>query len=266
MLKEITVGLHPNAIIASKDNLFLYIANANSDKVSVISSTTLKVVENIPVQLIPGKKGFIGDSPNALAISEDGTTLYVANGLDNAVAVLKPGAISSAKGTGKTTIKGFIPTEAYPGGLFLDGNTLFVTNLEGEGSRSSTKEFKTNEVPAVVTAYNSHHEKATISIIPVPDDQILKRYTERVEKLNLTFRDEIARLVPRKNIAAKPIPDRIGEPSVFKHVLYIIKENRTYDQVLGDMPQGNGAPSLCTYGDSITPNQHQVARDFFITR
>ena len=264
MQKEIPVGLHPNAIIASKDSRFLYVANANSDKVSVIFAATLKVVENIAVQLIPGKNGFIGDSPNALAINNDGTTLYVANGLDNAVAVIKLGSTSSAQGTGKTVIKGFIPTEAYPGGLFLDGNTLFVTNLEGEGSRSSTKEFKTKEVPAAVAAYNSHHEKATISIIPLPDEQLLKQYTRRVEKLNLTFREEIAQLTPRKNIAPKPIPDRIGEPSVFKHVLYIIKENRTYDQVLGDMPQGNGAPSLCTYGDSITPNQHQVARDFLL--
>ena len=264
MEKEIPVGLHPNAIIASKDSRFLYVANANSDKVSVISAAALKVVENIPVNLIPAKIGFIGDSPNALAINDDGTTLYVANGLDNAVAVIKLGSTSSAQGTGKTVIKGFIPTEAYPGGLFLDGNTLFVTNLEGEGSRSSTKEFKTKEVPVGVAAYNSHHEKATISIIPLPDDPVLKQYTRRVEKLNLTFREEIAQLTPRKSIAPKPIPDRIGEPSVFKHVLYIIKENRTYDQVLGDMPQGNGALSLCTYGDSITPNQHQVARDFLL--
>ncbi|MDR3695926.1 alkaline phosphatase family protein [Mucilaginibacter sp.] len=264
MTKEIMVGLHPNVIIPSKDGRFLYVANANSDNVSVISVPALQVVENIPVRLIPGQKGYIGDSPNALAISEGGTTLYVANGLDNAVAVIKLGARSSAKGSGKTAVKGFIPTEAYPGGLLVDGNTLFVTNLEGEGSRVSTKEFKAKDVPADITAYNSHHELATISIIPIPGQQQLKQYTDRVKALNLTFREEIAQLVPRKNIAPKPIPERIGEPSVFKHVLYIIKENRTYDQVLGDMTQGNGAPSLCIYGDSITPNQHQLAKNFLL--
>ncbi len=264
VLKEIPVGLHPNVIIASKDGHFLYVTNANSDNVSVISVPDLKVVENIPVLLITGKKAYIGDSPNALAIDDEGTTLYVANGLDNAVAVIKLGSNSSLKGAGKTTIKGFIPTEAYPGGLLLNKNTLFVTNLEGEGSRVSTKDFKTSEVPADVTAYNSHHELATLSVIPVPDQPLLKQYTDKVKTLNLTFREEIAQLLPRKNIAPKPIPERIGEPSVFKHVLYIIKENRTYDQVLGDMPQGKGMPSLCTYGDSITPNQHQLAKDFLL--
>jgi DNA-binding beta-propeller fold protein YncE len=263
-IKEIPVGLHPNAIITSKDWRFLYIANANSDDVSVVSLSNLQVVENIPVHLVTGKTEYIGDSPNALAIDDDGTTLYVANGLDNAVAVIKLGASSSASGIGKTAVAGFIPTEAYPGGLLLAGNSLVVTNLEGEGSRISSQELKTKELPAEVTAYNSHHEKATISIISVPDKQILKQYTERVKKLNLTFREEIAQLAPRKNIAPKPVPERIGEPSVFKHVLYIIKENRTYDQVLGDMPQGKGMPSLCIYGDSITPNQHKIARDFLL--
>ncbi|WP_184542246.1 bifunctional YncE family protein/alkaline phosphatase family protein [Mucilaginibacter sp. FT3.2] len=263
-LREIPVGLHPNVIIASKDNNFLYVANANSDNVSVVNVTSMKVVEKIPVRLMQDKNGYIGDSPNALALNHDGTTLYVANGLDNAVAVVSLGSAVAINGKGKTTVKGFIPTEAYPGGLLVDNNTLFVTNLEGEGSRVSTKEFKSKEVPADVTAYNSHHEKATVSIIPLPDDQLLKKYTDRVKTLNLTFRQDIAQLIPRKNIAPKPIPDRIGEPSVFKHVLYIIKENRTYDQVLGDLPQGKGMPSLCIYGDSITPNQHKVAKDFVL--
>jgi YVTN family beta-propeller protein len=264
LIKEIPVGLHPNAIITSNNGRFIYVANSNSDKISVISVPALKVIENIPVQLMAGKKGFIGDSPNALAINTDGTTLYVANGLDNAVAVIKLGANASLNGKGKTTISGFIPTEAYPGGLVLSGSTLFVTNLEGEGSRISNKESKTNEVPDDVTAYNSHHQKATVSVIQLPDDKKLAQYTDKVKALNLTFREDIAQLIPRKNIAPRPIPERIGEPSVFKHVLYIIKENRTYDQVLGDMPQGNGAPSLCIYGDSITPNQHQLSRDFLL--
>ena len=264
LIKEIPVGLHPNVIISGKDGRFLYIADANSDRVSVISAASLSVVDDIPVKLVAGNSGFIGDSPNALAISDDGSTLYVANGLDNAVAVIKLGQKASSNGHGKSAIKGFIPTEAYPGGLLLTGNRLFVTNLEGEGSRISTKEFKTNDVPADVTAYNSHHELATVSLISLPDAKMLKRYTANVEALNLTFREKIAQLIPRKNIAPKPIPDRIGEPSVFKHVLYIIKENRTYDQVLGDIPQGNGSPALCIYGDKVTPNQHQLAKDFLL--
>jgi len=164
-----------------------------------------------------------------------------------------------------------MPTEAYPGGLAVDNNTLFVTNLEGEGSRISSKEMGKGGADAETEisegspeAYNSHHQKATVSIIPIPGEAQLKQYTQKVKDLNLSFRQQIAQLLPRKNVPARPVPERIGEPSVFNHVLYIIKENRTYDQVLGDMPEGNGAKSLCIYGDSVTPNQHNLARNFLL--
>ncbi|WEA02101.1 bifunctional YncE family protein/alkaline phosphatase family protein [Mucilaginibacter sp. SJ] len=270
VIKEITVGLHPNAIINSADEAFVYVANGNSDMVSVISTSSLQNVAAIDVKLNPGKKSYIGDTPNALAINADGTILYVANGLDNAVAMVKLGSKTSLKGTGTNEVKGFIPTEAYPGGLAVDGNNLFVTNLEGEGSRVSADEIgKSNlkgDLPsgADIAAYNSHHSKATVSMITIPDDALLKKYTQKVQNLNLSFRQQIAQLLPRKNIAPKPIPERIGEPSVFNHVLYIIKENRTYDQVLGDMPEGEGNKSLCIYGDSVTPNQHNLARNFLL--
>ncbi|MGF7037458.1 bifunctional YncE family protein/alkaline phosphatase family protein [Mucilaginibacter lappiensis] len=269
VIKEIPVGLHPNAIISSADEAFVYVANGNSDMVSVISTGSLQNIDAIDVKLNPGKKSYIGDTPNALAINTDGTILYVANGLDNAVAVVKLGSKTATKGTGNNAVKGFIPTEAYPGGLAVDGNTLFVTNLEGEGSRINSKEIGKAGLGGEVAegspkAYNSHHQKATVSIISIPDDALLKQYTQKVQDLNLSFRQQIAQLLPRKNVPARPMPERIGEPSVFNHVLYIIKENRTYDQVLGDMPEGNGAKSLCIYGDSVTPNQHNLARNFLL--
>ncbi|MDB5285888.1 MAG: phosphoesterase [Mucilaginibacter sp.] len=266
IIKEITVGLHPNAVISSADEQFVYVANGNSDMVSIISAGNLQNVDTISVKLMPGKKSFVGDTPNALAINADGTILYVANGMDNAVAVVKLGKKAAIKGLGESNVKGFIPTEAYPGGLAIDGNNLFVTNLEGEGARVSSNEMSKGDWPGAneVESYNSHHQKATVSLIQIPDEETLQRYTNRVKDLNLTFRQEIARLLPRRNVAPKPMPERIGEPSVFKHVLYIIKENRTYDQVLGDMPEGNGAKSLCIYGDSITPNQHNLARKYLL--
>jgi YVTN family beta-propeller protein len=269
VIKEITVGLHPNAIISSNDEQYIYVANGNSDAVSVISTNSLQSIDIIDVKLNPGKKSYIGDTPNALAINTQGTTLYVANGLDNAVAVVKLGKNASDKGSGKNEVTGFIPTEAYPGGLAVDDHTLFVTNLEGEGSRISSKEISKAGLGGEVKdggadAYNSHHQKATVSIIPLPDAALLKQYTQKVKDLNLSFRQQIANLLPRKNVPARPMPERIGEPSVFNHVLYIIKENRTYDQVLGDMPEGNGMKSLCIYGDSITPNQHNLARNFLL--
>lgn len=250
---EVETGLHPNAIILSKDQQFVFVANGNSDNVSVINTATDKVVETISVRLNGKENPFIGDSPNALVINNSGTLLYVANGMDNAVAVISLGEISSASGKGKTVIEGFIPTEAYPAGLALTEQALYVANLEGEGARASTNK-----------QYQVHQQEATISIIPLPDKNTLNSYTTRVKNANLLFRTKLSQLSPRKIVAPKPVPERIGEPSVFKHVVYIIKENKTYDQVLGDMPEGDGMKSLCIYGDSITPNQHQLAKQFLL--
>jgi YVTN family beta-propeller protein len=248
---EIKVGLHPNAIIASKDQKFVYVANGNSDNVSVINTRTNNVVDSISVSLSATSE-LIGDSPNGLAINDAGNTLYVSNGMDNAVAVISLGENSSVTGKGVSSIKGFIPTEAYPAGLALSESKLYVSNLEGEGARVKTQ------------AYNSHHQEATISIISLPAENVLNSYTKRVEDANLIFRTKISALLPRKEIAPKPVPERIGEPSVFKHVVYIIKENRTYDQVLGDMKEGNGDSSLCIYGSDVTPNEHKLAKEYLL--
>ena len=106
--------------------------------------------------------------------------------------------------------------------------------------------------------------RASVSIIPVPDKKTLKEYTGRVIKSNQLFRIELAGQAPRKNAEPVPVPARIGEPSVFKHVVYIIKENRTYDQVLGDMKQGDGDSSLCVFGQKVTPNMHKLCDDFLL--
>jgi YVTN family beta-propeller protein len=270
-LQELPVGLHPNALLASPDERYVYVANGNSDTVTAIKVAGLQIREQISVQLMPGQQGFSGDTPNALAINEEGTMLYVANGLDNAVAVVQLGKQASLHGAvGASQLQGFIPTEAYPGGLTLGEHMLFVTNLEGEGARVSTRDIEREggEVEDLLrkapAAYNSHHQRATVSLIALPTKEQLARYSERVERVNFTFRKEIARRLPRPNVLPRPMPERIGEPSVFKHVVYIIKENRTYDQVLGDMPEGKGMKSLCVFGDSVTPNQHQLARDFLL--
>ena len=252
-LKEVEVGLHPNAIIASPDQQFVYVSNGNSDHVSVIRTGNDEVLETISVKLNGTETSFVGDSPNALAVDQKGTTLYVANGMDNAICVVQLGATASTSGKGKSHIKGFIPTEAYPAGMALTENMLYVANLEGEGARASKNK-----------TYSDHQQEATISIIPLPDETTLKAYTTRVEKANLVFRTKLAQLAPRKGIAPKPVPERIGEPSVFKHVVYIIKENKTYDQVLGDMPEGNGMKSLCIFGEDVTPNEHKLAREFHL--
>lgn len=256
-IREIKVGLHPNDLIASPDHRFVYVANGNSDNISVISAENLTVTQTISVKIDQHLNPFIGDSPNALALSADGKTLYVANGLDNALAVVN---------TGSGSLSGFIPTEAYPGGIVLKDSVLYVMNLEGEGARVNSRETKLADNPdyGASGAYNSHKQKATLSFIPVPDEKKLAQYTQRVKELNLSFRRELARLAPRKNVPPVPMSERIGEPSVFKHVIYIIKENRTYDQVLGDMKEGRGLKSLCIFGEEITPNQHKMAKNYVL--
>lgn len=264
LLQEITVGLHPNDLIADANEDFVYVANGNSDNVSVIATQDLAVKETISVQLISGELGFLGDTPNALAINAAGNVLYVANGLDNALAVVKLGENASKNGSGNSTILGFIPTEAYPAGIALDEGHLYVSNLEGEGARVSSKDVAGDEKRNEKGAYNSHRQRATLSVIPLPTDATLTNYTQRVKDQNLSFRAEIARLLPRKKIEPVPVPERIGEPSVFKHVVYIIKENRTYDQVFGDITAGKGDKSLCIFGQEVTPNQHKLAADFVL--
>lgn len=251
--KEIQVGLHPNAIIKSANGKLVYVANGNSDDISVINTTDNTVVDRISVRLYGDKDDLMGDSPNALTLNEDGNTLYVANGMDNAVAVIKLGKMASENGTGNTVIKGFVPTENYPAGILVDGANMYVCNLEGEGSRVKSPTKK---------AFTTHNQLATFSFIPLPDDTQLDAFTAKVKTLNMEFRNNVSKLLPRKGIAAKPVPERIGEPSSIKHVIYIIKENRTYDQVLGDVAEGRGDKSLCVFGDSVTPNEHRLVKQY----
>ncbi len=261
IIKELVVGLHPNEIISDKTGTFVYITNSNSDNVSVINTAKDEISETISVRLQPEINPFFGDSPNGLCLSENGKILYVANGMDNALAVIQLGKNATVKASlTESIVTGFIPTGAYPSSVSLLNNRyLFVCNLEASGVRLGFTDKNTkNQV------YNSHHMLASVSVIPVPGKQNLKAYTDTVIAVNDLSRATLAREKPRKSAEPKPVPDRIGEPSLFKHVVYIIKENRTYDQILGDMKQGNGDPGLCTYGAEITPNTHKLSEEFML--
>ena len=258
-MKEITVGLHPNDIIASPDGKFVYLANANSDLVSVINTETDEITGQISVRLSGEKKSYFGDSPDGLGITSDGKILYVANGMDNALAVVSLGkSASSTSSKIESKVTGFIPTGAYPGAVAVYRDSLlFVANIEAEGARIQTVSETTGK-----PAYTAHRMMASVSVIPVPQSKQLKIYTEKVEKINQVFRLALTERMPRENIGPVPVPIRIGEPSVFKHVVYIIKENRTYDQVLGDVYSGDGDSSLCVFGKKITPNTHKICNEF----
>jgi YVTN family beta-propeller protein len=268
LVDELPLGLHPTAIINSPDKRLLYVANGNSDYISVIDVNKETVVDSIDIGLFSKQYAYYGSSPGALQIDSSGTTLYVANGLDNAVAVIplrnwQEGQNGNgAKGTGNS-VAGYIPTEAYPSGIILSRNRLYVTNLEAKGARVLSD--AGGDLPAAgnnTMAYNVHKQLASISIIPLPARTELAAYTERVKKMNLFYRIALTNRLPRAGRRPLPVPERIGEPSLFRHVIYVVKENKTYDQVFGDLKQGRGMPKLCIYGDSITPNQHLLASDF----
>jgi hypothetical protein len=252
-ITEIKVGLHPNVIKASKNELFVFVANGSSDEISVINTLKNTISESIQVGLFKDKKIYQGSTPNGLFVSQDNTKLYVSNGLDNAVAVVKLGLHASPFGKGKSYIEGYIPTEAYPAGLTIVNNKIVVANLESDGSNVIDKNTHAREI---------HNQLASVSIINLPDPTTLGDYSREVLTLSLINRTDQLSLPPRPNINPIPVPARMGEPSVFKHVVYIIKENKTYDQVLGDMKMGNGDASLCVFGENITPNTHALAAQF----
>ncbi len=267
LIREFGLGLHPNAIAVSPDSAFLYICNGNSDNVSVVDLQKGVLVDSIPVGLFSGSITYYGSSPNALAVDAGGTNLYVTNGYDNAVCVVRLGSGDCTAGRGKTSVRGYIPTEAYPGGIVLMGNDIYVANIEAKGSRVLTAVHEMKAYTATgepMNGYTIHQEMASLSIIPVPSEAALKGYTKQVQEQSLYFRLTLTNRAPRQRVAARPVPERIGEPSVFKHVIYIIKENKTYDQVLGDVSRGRGAPGLCIFGDSVTPNQHQLVNQFVL--
>ncbi len=261
ILKEVITGLHPNEIISDKRGNFVYVTNSNSDNVSVINTSTDRVVETISVRLQPEINPYFGDSPNGLCLSTDEQTLFVANGMDNALAVIKLNNNTQSSGL-KTSSQliGFLPTAAYPSSVTMSGKgRLYVSNLEAVGARLGRTSNSTSN-----TIFNSHNMLASVSVIPYPNMKNLKAYTDTVIAVNNLARATLSQEAPRKSVMEATVPERIGEPSVFKHVVYIIKENRTYDQILGDMKQGDGDPGLCLYGANVTPNTHKLAEEYLL--
>jgi YVTN family beta-propeller protein len=261
IIKELVVGLHPNEIISDRSGKFVYLTNSNSDNISVINAINNEIAETISARLQPEINPFFGDSPNGLCLSADEKFLYVANGMDNALAVITLGKKSSGNAKNLLSrVTGFIPTGAYPSSVCLSkAGYLYVSNLEASGVRLGLSNNKTANL-----TFNSHHMLASVSVIRTPGKNELQAYTDTVIAVNDLSRATMSREKPREGIEPKPVPERIGEPSVFKHVIYIIRENRTYDQVLGDMKQGDGDPALCIYGNEVTPNAHKLSEEFLL--
>src|SRR2546426_1049149 len=224
------VGPHPSAMALRGPDLFVALAGSNG--VARVDVATGRVVEQLTVALAP--RAPVGSDPNALALAPDGRTLYVAMAGNNAVAVVR-------LERGAMRVAGLIPVGWYPTAVAVsaDGSTLYVADGKGAGSGANPDG---TFIGSVITG--------SVSIIPIPDSTTLARYTRHVYALSPYSNAALRRLSPNRLTAHLPI----------RHVVYIIRENRTYDQVFGDLRQGNGDPSLAIFNDSVTPNAHAIAR------
>jgi YVTN family beta-propeller protein len=257
---SIAVGDNPNDICITKNGKYLFVANANDNSVSVINIKFQKVTETLNAALYPNSVP--GSTTNSVALSADEKTLYIANADNNCVAVFdvsKPGSSVS---------KGFIPVGWYPTSVRTAGNKIYVANGKGFTSMANVlfDPFHTNSTMGYQKGDNDRYYigglfRGTLSIINTPDAQQLSMFSQQVYKNTPYNKDKELESTGATN---NPIPQKIGDSSPIKYVFYIIKENRTYDQVLGDMPEGNGDTSLCLFGEKITPNEHAISREFVL--
>ena len=251
---------HPNEMLLSASGKLLFVANANRNTVTVLDTASGRPVETLLAELEPNSPP--GSTPNSLALSPDQTLLFVANATINAVAVFDVSA------PGHSRSLGFIPVGWYPTSVRVtpDGKRLLVANGKGSLSRANRHgPTPGREAPTLVREYIAGLMTGTLSVIDLPArarfEEQMKAYTALAYRGRPSTTDgpgETA--LPADN----PVPRKLGDPSPIQYVIYIIKENRTYDQVLGDLPEGNGDRALCLFPERITPNHHQIAREFVL--
>ena len=253
----VSTGLHPTGMAFWGKHLL--VTNTYSDSISVIDTATNTVVRTIDLGLpigVPGAgEAAYGAAPNSIAIDSRTGTAYVA--LYNANAI---GVVDLTSGAVANPVKGMIPVGYAPSSVVLDQvkNELLVANDKGIGTRYSF------ETDYGVTSYNTHQDNGTVSIVPIPDSATLQTMTSQVWENNHWDLAQNIKSASGGNPHAKPValPNKIGDPSLIKHVFLIIRENRTYDQILGDVAAGNGDPSLAVFGGKDTPNVHALLKRF----
>lgn len=261
----IPVGSHPNEMILSANGKYLYVANANDNSVSIINTANQQVIELLQTALYPD--ALTGSTTNGLALSANNKQLYIANADNNCLAVF------DVTTPGKSKSKGFIPVGWYPTCVRVAGKKILVANGKGftslanpDGPNPINKKEESGSHQANIrkdrpVQYIGGLFKGTLSVFNAPDDALLNSWSRLVYE-NTPYTK--AKENTAAGEAGNPIPRGVGQTSPIKYIFYIIKENRTYDQVLGDMSGGNGDSSLCIFPERITPNQHRIARDFVL--
>lgn len=265
IVQEIAVGSHPNEITCSRNGKWVYVANANDNSVSIISTAEGKVVETLNAALYPNAPS--GSTSNGVALSEDEKTLYIANADNNCLAVF------DVSNPGKSISLGFIPVGWYPTNVKVVRKEILVTNGKGltsaanpQGPNPTDKKEKVDrhlgdQSKPKEIQYIAGLFKGTLSFINRPDAKTLSVYSQAVYQNTPYSKDKE---LHAEGEPGNPVPMKVGDSSPIKHVFYVIKENRTYDQVLGDVARGNGDSTLCLFGNKITPNQHKLVNEFVL--
>lgn len=255
----IAVGDNPNDMVMSHDGR-LFVACSNDNSVAVIDTEKGRAVATISTAMYD--RAPEGSTPNALALGEGDEILFVANADNNNVCVVK------VEDAGEYEVLGFIPAGWYPSALAVgpDGDDLYIGNGKGVIGGASTS-FGPHSPKGLNADGIRETTKSTVrgAVNVIGIEETARRLRPLTEQAyaNSPYNDE---LLARARPSAGPsvVPREVGSGSKIKHVLYIIKENRTYDQVFGDLPQGNGDPELCLFGRNVTPNQHKLAEEFVL--
>ncbi len=250
---QLVTGLHACALALSPNGKYVVCANAGSDTLSVIDVHTERIVETICARQNPGD--LFGAQPSALVFDKHGKSLFVCNGSQNAVAMFQ-------FQPGNSKLLGLIPVGWFPGAIAYDPrrHQLDVANIVSVASKKEQAAKDKGDG----AGFNSKQWYGSLSLVPVPSMPQLDKFSwTALANLRYPLLAQ-AKLPARENRPPQPVPERVGEPSVFNHVLYIIKENRSYDQVLGDVKEGDGDANLCVFGERVTPNQHQFVHDFVL--
>ncbi|WP_255949994.1 bifunctional YncE family protein/alkaline phosphatase family protein [Streptomyces odontomachi] len=237
---SIDVGLHPTALYAHRGTLF--VTNTATNDVSVIDTAKDKVVQTIATQ--PWPEASVGYEPDAVTLTDDGH-LLVTLGRANAVAVYRYRSALEP-----VSYVGLLPTDYFPSEISAVGDQIVVSNTRGIDARR----------PTTKAGHGTHDTTSSVERFTLPDDSVIRKQTSKVFRQNgWSGSVEVAE---GSKARAVPVPKRLGEPSTIKHVFLLVKENRTYDQLYGDIPQGNGDPALAEFGENVTPNQHALTRQF----
>jgi len=248
---------HPNEMALAKSGRWLFVANANRNSVTVIDTSSGHTAETLDASLSPA--ALPGSTPNSLALSPDDKKLFVANARNNNVAVF------DVSNPGHSRALGFIPVGWYPTSVRVtpDGRHLLVANGKGLTSLANPKGPQPGQRGDSSTQHITELFPGALSIIDLPRSgdwqEELAPYTSQCYQCSPR-----AGAAPAGWAANNPVPAEPGRPGPIQYCIYIIKENRTYDQFLGDLPQGNGDPRLCLFPESVTPNHHKLASDFVL--